>query len=156
MKKTLLFVLIAAVLVGGGIAWKVLADRPAADIAGDPGSPNVILPAAYTPTEEEQTWIDSHTATAGVWVKKFGDYRFVLVTMGEKPTGGYGVEVADVAVSGNDWVVDVSFLAPGSGDIVTQALTYPYGFVKIKDDGNGLKVRDVTGGQETELAINQE
>ncbi len=151
--------LVAVLVIGGGTAWKVMADRaerPAADLGGGSGNPNVIMPAGYQPTEEEQAWIDGHTASAGVWVKKFGDYRFVLVTMGEKPTGGFGVEFSDVTVADSDWIVDVTYVAPGPGDLVTQVLSYPYSFVKIKADGHGLRVRDLTGGQAAELQITQE
>lgn len=158
--RTLVPIVLAAVLIlGGGVTWKVMADRadhPAADLDGGGGNPNVVMPANYQPTGEEQAWIDSHTATAGVWVKKFGDYRFVLVTMGEKPTGGYAVEFQDVTNNGSDWAIDLTYLAPGPGDMVTQVISYPYGFVKIKADGSGLRVRDVSGDQPVDLVITEE
>jgi len=123
---------------------------------GDGQDPNALTPEGYEPTEEEQAWIDEHTATAGVWVKEFGDYRFVLVTMGEKPTGGYAVDINEIATSNGDWVIDVEFVSPAPGDMVTQALTYPYTFVKVKGEG-GVKVRDVTGrGEPVEMAVEVE
>lgn len=158
LKKLLLAVLALAIVVGGGVTWRVLASRAGQPLAhggaGEGGkSPNVVLPGDYQPTQDEQAWIAGHTGRAGAFVKKFGDYRLVLVTMGEKPTGGYAVEIKEVATTGGNWVVDVKFVSPGPGDIVTQVLTYPYQFLKIKDDAFGIRVRDVTGSEPAELTV---
>ncbi len=54
---------------------------------------------------------------------------------GHAKSGGYAVEFSDMVI----WI-----------------LTYPYNYVRIKDDGNAIKVRDVTRGQAIELAVTQE
>ncbi|MCL6580755.1 MAG: protease complex subunit PrcB family protein [Firmicutes bacterium] len=154
--KRLLLVALALVIVGGGlVAWRVLdarAERLAAE-GSRSGSADVIFPGDYTPSESEQAWIDGHAAEAGAWVRKFDGWRMVLVTMGEKPTGGYAVEVVTAARSAGGWVIDVRFVSPKPGDVVTQVLTYPYGFVKVPDDGLAVVVRDVTGDQPVELKV---
>ncbi len=156
VKRAFWLALAVVLLIAGGVTWKVMADR-ADRLEAGPGAgglpPNVILPDNYQPTEEEQAWIDSHTGSAGTWMKEFGDYRFVLVTMGEKPTGGYAVVVDKVSSSDGAWLVDVKFVSPGPGDMVTQVITYPYGFVKIKNDGATIAVRDVTSGQPVNLPV---
>jgi hypothetical protein len=156
--RRLLLVALVLVILGGAIAWKVMADRPEASTGTvtPADSASFVLPDSYQPTQEEQAWIDSHTGAAGAYSRKFGDYLFALVTMGEKPTGGFAVEIAQVGVSGDKWVVDVRFVSPGANDIVIQAFTYPFGYVKIKSDGKGLVIRDVTGQAPVELTVTEE
>lgn len=160
MKKILLVAILAVVLAGGGVVWATLAhDKPAADPGTDSGGQNVVMPAGYQPTEEELAWIGTHTSAAGAWVKQFGDYRFVLVTAGEKPTGGYSVEVKTVTPPGSNgsgWTVDVSFVSPGPNDPVIMMITYPYTFVKIKGDSGPIAVRDITGAEPVVLEVVEE
>jgi len=153
--RKFIVIAVAIALLSGGVAWKVMVAR-ADRMSPEVGSGNVVRPGEYQPSEDEVSWIGARTGTAGVFIKKFGEYRFVLIAAGEKPTGGYSVEIVKAAASGGDWVVDVRFVAPKPGDMVIQIITYPYGFVKIKDDGKGLKVRDVTGSQPVELAVTGE
>lgn len=129
------------------------AEAKPGDVTVDPGTgPG---PAASA-SDEEQAWISGHTNAAGVFVKKFGDTRLVLITAGEKPTGGYAVEIASATETDQEWLIDVVFRSPGPSDIVTQVLTYPYQFCRIKDDGKTIRVRDVTSGEAVEMQVTGE
>jgi hypothetical protein len=50
----------------------------------------------------------------------------VVVSMGEKRTGGYSVEIASVETSGGNLVVTYRESSPDPAMMVTQALTYPW------------------------------
>jgi|GEM_PF-549873 len=62
---------------------------------------------------------------------KAGDGYIVFIGMGQKPTGGYGVEVKIVEDIEGLIRITVEEQIPREGDIVTQVLTYPYALLKI-------------------------
>ena len=57
--------------------------------------------------------------------------------MGEKPTGGFSINVQKVKIKENSVIIYVTEKVPNPGDIVTEAFTYPsvsIKFNKIFDD----------------------
>ena len=52
------------------------------------------------------------------------------IALGEKPTGGYSIDIKKVQIRGSSVIVYISERMPGTGEIVTDALTYP--IIKIK------------------------
>lgn len=61
----------------------------------------------------------------------FTKERIVALFMGQRNTGGYAIKVKNVTEKGEKIYVDVQETSPGSGDIVTMALTNPFTIVKI-------------------------
>lgn len=62
-----------------------------------------------------------------------GDYIYVLVSAGEKPTGGYGIMVDSITeVAPGTAYIHATLNSPGKDSIVTQALTYPSVMVKFE------------------------
>lgn len=61
----------------------------------------------------------------------FEENRVMLVDMGQRNTGGYGVAVESVVDASDHVVVTIVSRVPGQGCMVTQALTNPYEFIKI-------------------------
>ncbi len=61
---------------------------------------------------------------------KADDKIYVIVTRGEKPTGGYNVSIDSLKLKKDDdktiLIVNTIFKDPDPGDIVTQVITYPY------------------------------
>ncbi|QXM07429.1 protease complex subunit PrcB family protein [Crassaminicella indica] len=61
---------------------------------------------------------------------------FVIATRGEKPTGGYTIQIDSIEKVNIDGktklVVYTTFKDPKPGDIVTQVITYPYVVVKTE------------------------
>ena len=57
--------------------------------------------------------------------------NFIILNMGEKPTGGYSVAVDAVTELDNMVIVSVKESGPEPGAMVTQAISYPYAIVKI-------------------------
>lgn len=61
---------------------------------------------------------------------------YVLITAGEKPTGGYQVQISDVNEVGGRIVVNWRLSSPAPGTMTTQALTYPYSIIKFNNRNN--------------------
>lgn len=70
-------------------------------------------------------------------IKEFvkpGDIKtanFILVNLGEKNNGGYGIKVESVVEEADKIVVSIKETEPKSGSNVTMALTNPYAVIKI-------------------------
>ena len=53
------------------------------------------------------------------------------IAMGEKPTGGYSINIRKTKIKKLDIIIYVSEKEPGIGEIVTEALTYPITQIKL-------------------------
>lgn len=92
------------------------------------------------PPKEVADWVDNAAYNLFLGQSKiFGDYLYILVTYGPKPTGGYAVTVTDVLAGPEAITVEVEFKKPGPDENVTQAVTYPYDLVLVP--ATGLPVR---------------
>lgn len=95
--------------------------------------------------QEVARWAEHRQAVEGLFQKTFGDYRVYMVAMGQKPTGGFAVEVDKVEKTSDGWLVDVRYVVPGPGDLVTEAITFPYEIVAIPNDGETVRFRRLQG-----------
>ncbi len=57
--------------------------------------------------------------------------NFIILNMGEKPTGGYAIGVENVVETPENIVITVKETNPDPEAMVTQGITYPYCVVKI-------------------------
>ena len=57
--------------------------------------------------------------------------NFVILNMGQQPTGGYSIGVESVKEATDSIHIKVKEVNPISGAMVTQAITYPYCVIKI-------------------------
>ncbi len=92
-------------------------ERVASGAPGEgPRDPRIVLaPSAEALSEE-----------LGARIRGSGEGTYVVAYGGQRPTGGYSVEVAGARVEGDRVTVRVSLEDPPPDAIVTQALTYPY------------------------------
>lgn len=93
--------------------------------------------------EEIQNWVNCSLTIPAVQEKDYYGYRFVLVTEGMKPTGGYGVTITEARPRDGMLQVLVKSVQPGKDDMVTMALTYPYDLVIVENRGLPLQFVDV-------------
>lgn len=93
--------------------------------------------------EEIANWLNYSREIAAVQEKVYNGYRFVLITEGMKPTGGYGVEVEEIREQEGKLEVRVKRTAPGEGEMVTTALTYPFDLVIVENKELPLSFTDV-------------
>lgn len=76
---------------------------------------------------------DENYKNKGMYSLTDGDYMYVLISAGEKSTGGYSMTVDSIteAPAGTAYV-QATLHSPEEGSAVTQALTYPSAMVKFK------------------------
>jgi hypothetical protein len=55
----------------------------------------------------------------------------IVAAMGMQRSGGYSIEIEDVSITGDDAVISVVEVSPGSGCYVTEALTAPLAVVAV-------------------------
>ncbi len=87
-------------------------------------------PLARLITSDSQ-WHDLWRGLLGAAVKApppvdFRDYVVAVVFLGERRTGGYGVEFLEPLINEKKMVILYKERRPGPGSFVTQALTQPY------------------------------
>lgn len=73
------------------------------------------------------------------------DGTIVYIGVGEKPTGGYNIEVEKIDKKNDTINIEVKEISPGQEDMVTQILTYPSVVLKIKDEFENIKVTNSQG-----------
>ncbi len=66
--------------------------------------------------------------------------NFLILNMGEKPTGGYTIGIESVEQVGDSIAVKVKEESPEEGAMVTQAITFPYCIVKINSK-KGIRIK---------------
>jgi hypothetical protein len=98
--------------------------------------------ASRTGIDNLEEWVDfwqQHTCNVEppppVPQVDFTRYSVVAVFAGEQPTGGYSIEILRVETGDSQTqeqlAVTVQHRQPGAGDLVTEALTYPYHMIRI-------------------------
>ncbi|QYJ16562.1 hypothetical protein Rxycam_02395 [Rubrobacter xylanophilus DSM 9941] len=73
---------------------------------------------------------------------------YLAVFWGERPSGGYSLSVASARLEGQRLVVRLRLRSPRPGQIVTQALTYPYAaavIVGVVPEGKEITLIDQEG-----------
>ena len=71
----------------------------------------------------------------------FDTSAVVVAYQGQKPTGGYSVEIEGIVRNGTVLAVTLAERRPASGSFTTQAITSPYAAVSIPRPPNGATVR---------------
>ena len=121
--------------------------------SGPAAKPEILIGRDKVPKEALQ-WVETQTRTRQVVRKTFGSWDVYVIAMGEQRTGGYAVKIENAGFdSGKTWIVDVKFIEPAPGQMVTQALTYPYETFAVPK-GVPAKVRLIDkNGQPIELQV---
>lgn len=115
---------------------------------GDPVEPyEPMKPDETALPAEVEAWVEDSRNKFMAQTLEHEGLLYLLVTYGEKPTGGYTVEITDITEQEGKIVVTANFTEPGEDEMVTQALTYPYDLAVIDDPG--LPVEFKATGAET-------
>lgn len=98
-------------------------------IKGDDGVPFEMLEKNGIPKKIQEI-LPRYKSQERALVCKLDETIYVIVTRGEKPTGGYGIIIDKIDMEKEEdkvkVVVYVKFKDPKPGDMVTQVVTYPY------------------------------
>jgi uncharacterized protein (DUF885 family) len=88
----------------------------------------------------------------------FSSRACIVVYQGQKPTGGYSVELAEIRRDGTVLAIKVRERRPAFGDVTTQVITSPFVVVSIPRPTQGASVRlsdEVQSGVEPETQQNR-
>ena len=79
-------------------------------------------------------WVSANRNTQGIRFKTFDNKTYIQICAGEKPTGGYSIELESVTmVAPGSIYLTAQVISPPPDMMVTQALTYPYILIEIED-----------------------
>ncbi|ADL08714.1 protease complex subunit PrcB family protein [Thermosediminibacter oceani] len=95
--------------------------------------------------ETFRKWYDEKKKIEGFHAFDGKGKKYILVSAGEKPTGGYSVEVLSVTGRQDDLYLQGRVKAPAKDQMVTQVITYPSVLISVPVDE-----RQVTGELKTE------
>ncbi|MBR6987413.1 MAG: protease complex subunit PrcB family protein [Clostridiales bacterium] len=87
--------------------------------------------------------VEGTVETAGfdIFSEEQDIYRFaVIINAGEKSTGGYEINITDIAYDGSEMIITVEETSPGPDEMVTEALTYPSCAVELDKLPKSVKV----------------
>ncbi|MFO7952678.1 MAG: protease complex subunit PrcB family protein [Bacillota bacterium] len=129
IKQVLVFTLALSALLAFGCAGPA-ENGENGEEAGEVIEP--IEPGEELPSEIE-TWVEESKYHFGGDSRIYDDQRYILAAYGERPTGGYSVEITSIKRKEDKIVVTAHFTAPEEGEPVTQAITYPYDLVVIEE-----------------------
>jgi len=120
--------------------------QPVSFSDGITGSDDASLaqPGVYLITSQAQL---NAVASAGLIPGEPVDFKandVVLLSGGEKPTGGYWVRITSISQVGDELFVSGIANKPGDDAITTQALTYPYHAVLIEKTSAKIAVPEIT------------
>ncbi|MBS4026926.1 MAG: protease complex subunit PrcB family protein [Clostridia bacterium] len=99
----------------------------------DGNKPNLILP------NKVQEWVENSQAIFLGQTYEYDGKLYILATYGTKPSGGFAVKITGVRELNDVIEVDVEFTKPEPGQMVTEAITYPYDLVDIKPTTKEIK-----------------
>ncbi len=82
-----------------------------------------------------QQWLETRRHEKGIHYKKEGKTIYILISGGERPTGGYKVVVDQAMMETLDIAYVSAHIAEPKPDmVVTQKITYPYACIQIENE----------------------
>lgn len=85
-----------------------------------------------------EEWFNENYKNYNVSSFNFKEHTYILVGAGEKPTGGYSVEILSVIGEENSILINGQINAPKPDEMVTMALTYPNALIRIPKDSRNV------------------
>lgn len=73
-----------------------------------------------------QEWARPIIGSPNMTWMHFEDRTYLIVARGKRSTGGYDVKIQTVEVKNQDVVVTYTIIDPKPGQMVTEAITFPY------------------------------
>jgi hypothetical protein len=101
-----------------------------------------VTPQDIQDSQDLFSWYQANHKTRGVHFKNHDGAVYILAAAGEKPTGGYGIDVEGVYLEGpGKVVVETDVTSPDPGMMVIQVITYPSVLIRV----DGLEVLEARG-----------
>ena len=71
---------------------------------------------------------------------EYDNGHIFTIAMGERPSGGYSINIRKIKIKGLDLIIYVTEKEPGVGEAVTDALTYPIIKIKLNAYPSGIEI----------------
>ncbi|MDD4295770.1 MAG: stalk domain-containing protein [Ruminiclostridium sp.] len=85
-------------------------------------------------SEELAKWVNANRMNRGTWFKTVDDITYILICAGEKPTGGYSMQLDGLTmVAPGSIYYSAQVISPAPDMMVTQALTYPFLLIAVEN-----------------------
>lgn len=97
-----------------------------------------------------KNWYNSNNIKPGISYIRDGEFMYVLIAAGEKPTGGYSISLDELLLSSKDTVsIKATIVPPAEDSFVIMMLTYPSKLIRIKSDSVKKVKGDITDPMNT-------
>ncbi len=93
--------------------------------------------------DDFKKWYEENYENEGVYSLSLDDKTYVLISAGEKPTGGYDIENVVLIGEENEISVAAEISSPAADEIVTMALTYPHVLLAIQEDARPFVLKEL-------------
>jgi len=103
-------------------------------------------------TGEFNNWYSKNYKIKGAYSFSQGNYTYLLVCAGEKPTGGYFLKDLVLLGKEKEISVKVKLRVPAKDEFVTQALSYPHLLAKITQDSRKPVLERIEEIEKTEVS----
>jgi hypothetical protein len=104
-------------------------------------APGIVMIAERSEVDRLKSLPASHLALEPLSKIDFDNEHLVLVGVGQKPTSGYGVTLADSRIRDGQLEVEVRLREPAEGAMLAQVLTTPCAVIAVRNEGwSRLKV----------------
>lgn len=133
MKKSFLLLFLVLVLFSCKTAIKVPADKPLYEVLlqQNDGGGNINFYEILSEPNEIKMLLNDEKLKGKINATDVKQSNFVILNMGEKPTGGYAITVENVIETDKEIIIKVKELLPEPGAMLMQSITYPYTIVKV-------------------------
>lgn len=133
MKKSTLSLFLVLAMFSCKTAIKVPTDKPLYEVLlqQNDGGGNINFYEILSEPNEIKMLLNDEKLKGKISATDVQQSNFVILNMGEKPTGGYAIAVDNVVETDKEIVIKVKELLPEPGAMLIQSITYPYTVVKI-------------------------
>lgn len=140
MKKTSLILVGILILSLLGLAGCSYLQSKKAE-AGDSIDFEVVDP--YSEEAEIADWYEEFMQIKGIHRLDRGGFTYILVSDGEKTSGGYVLDIEAVSADAETLKVEAVLTSPGPDDMTITVITYPAALIRIEEDPRAVEL--VTG-----------
>jgi hypothetical protein len=133
MKKSILSLVIVLVLFSCSTTQKGNTNKPLYEVLlqQNDGGANINFFEILSEPNEIKMLLNDEKLKGKISTNDVQQSNFIVLNMGEKPTGGYRITVESVVETEKNIVIKVKEITPEAGAMLTQSITYPYSVVKI-------------------------
>ncbi|MBU5590518.1 protease complex subunit PrcB family protein [Clostridium sp. MSJ-4] len=100
-----------------------------------------VIPWSKAP-ESINNIVSMHKGKKGYLIYNKDNLQYLIILSGKKNSGGYSISVKSVNKTEDNIIINIEEKAPSGGDVVIQAITYPYIILQINLQDHKFKIID--------------